>query len=67
MESGRRIAGTTRFLVNARDLQIECDGVLPETSLLPVFMYGSERMLLKEKARSRIRAVQRDNFRGLLG
>ena len=35
--------------------------------LVPVFMYGSETMLWKEKERSRIRAVQMDNFRGLLG
>ena len=30
-------------------------------------MYGSEAMLWKEKERSRIRAVQMDNLRGLLG
>ena len=30
-------------------------------------MYGSETMLWKEKERSRIRAVQMDNLRGLLG
>ena len=32
-----------------------------------VLMYGSETMLWKEKERSRIRAVQMDNLRGLLG
>ena len=26
--SGRRVAGAIRFLVNARDLQLECDRVL---------------------------------------
>ena len=35
--------------------------------LVPVLMYGSETMLWKEKERSRIRAVQMDNLRGLLG
>ena len=34
--------------------------------LVPVFMYGSEAMLLKEKERSSIRAVQTDNLRSLL-
>ena len=39
--------------------------VLHETLLVAVLMYASETMLWKEK--SRIRAVKRDNFRGLLG
>ena len=30
-------------------------------------MYGSETLLWKEKERSRVRAVQMDNLRGLLG
>ena len=34
---------------------------------IPVLMYGSETMLCKEKVRSGIMAVQRDNLRGLLG
>ena len=41
--------------------------VLHETLLVPVLMYDSETMLWKEKERSRIRAVQMDNLRGLLG
>ena len=40
--------------------------VLHETLLLPVLMYGSETMLWKEEERSRIKAVQMDNLRGLL-
>ena len=40
--------------------------VLHEKLLIPVFMYGSETVLWKEK-RFRIRAVQMDNCRGLLG
>ena len=41
--------------------------VLYKTLLVPVLMYVSETMLWKEKERSRIRAVQMDNLRGLLG
>ena len=64
----KRVAGETRSLVNARDLQLECARVLHETLLIPVLMYFSETMLWKEKERSRIRAVlQMDNLRGLLG
>ena len=57
--SGRRVAGTIRSLVNAR--------VLHETLLVPVLMYGSETMLWREKERSRVRAMQMDTLRGLLG
>ena len=41
--------------------------VLHETLLVPVLTYGNETMLWKEKERSRIRAVQMDNLRDLLG
>ena len=41
--------------------------VLHETLLVTVLMYGSKTMLWKEKERSRIRGVQMDNLRGLLG
>ena len=61
------MAGAIRSLVNARDWQIECARILHETLLVPVFTYGSETMLQKEKERSRFRAVQMDNLRGLLG
>ena len=40
--------------------------MLHETLLVPVLMYDSETMLWKEE-RSRIRVVQMDNLRGLLG
>ena len=63
--SGRSVAGTIWSIVNARDLQLECARVLHETLLVPVLMYGSETILWKEKERSRIRAVQMDNLRGL--
>ena len=39
--------------------------VLHGILLVPVLMYGSETMLWKE--RSRVRGVQMDNLRGLLG
>ena len=35
--------------------------------LVPVLTFGSETILCKEKERSRTRAVQIDNLRGLLG
>ena len=38
-----------------------------ETLFLPVLMYVSETVLWKEKERSRMKAVQMDNLRGLLG
>ena len=41
--------------------------VFHEISLVPVHTYGSEIMLWKKKERYRIRAVQMDNLRGLLG
>ena len=38
-----------------------------EILFVRVLTYGSETMLWKEKERSRMRAVQMDNLRGLLG
>ena len=64
---GRRVAGVIRSLVSDRDLQIECARVLHETLLVPVLNYASETVLRKEEERSRIKAVQMDNLRGLLG
>ena len=67
MASGRRVAGTTRSLVNARGLQLECVKVLQETLLVSILIYGRETMLWKEKEISSIRVVHMDNLRGLLG
>ena len=64
--SGSRVAGSIRSLVNTRDLQLECARVLHETLLVPVLTYGSKTMLWKEEEKSRIRAVQMDNLKGLL-
>ena len=65
--SGRRVAGAIRSLVNAMDLQLQFARVLHETLFVPVLMYGSETMIRRERERSRVRAVQIDNLRGLLG
>ena len=67
MASGRRVAGAIRCLVNATDLQLECDRALHETLLVPVLTYGSETMLCKVKEILRIKAVRIDNLKGLLG
>ena len=64
--SGRRVAGVIRSLVNDRSLQLDCARVLHESLLVPVLTYGSETMIWREE-RSRIKAVQIDNLRGLLG
>ena len=67
VESGRRVAGAIRYLVNARSLQLECARVSNESLLVPVLTYGTETVIWREKERSRIMVVQIDNFRGLLG
>ena len=41
----RRDAGAIMSIVNARDLQLDCTRVLREIMLIPVLMYGSEKML----------------------
>ena len=61
------MAGAIKSLVNARDLQLQCVIVLHEILLVPVLMYSNGIMLWKEKEKSRIRAIQMDNLRGLLG
>ena len=33
---------------------------------MPILMYGSEKMLWREKKKSSVKAVQMDNLRGLL-
>ena len=40
--SGRMVAGVIMFLVNTRDLLLECARILHETLLLPDLVYGSE-------------------------
>ena len=67
VDSRRSVVGAIRLLVNARDLQLECAKVLHETLFAPVLTYSKETMLWKNKERSRIRAVEMDNLRDLLG
>ena len=67
MVSGRRTASIIRSLFNARELQLDYTSVLHGTFHVPVLIYGSETMLWKEKEKSRIRAVQMDNLKRLLG
>jgi len=65
--NGRKTAGGIRSLVNEKHLDLKCVRTLHEKLLVPTLLYGSECMLWKEKERSRIRAVQMDNLRGVLG
>ena len=46
---------------------LECARVLHESLLVPVLTYDSKTMIWRENERSRIRAVQMDNFRGMQG
>ena len=57
----RKVAGATRSLVNARDLHLSVQ-VLHEATLMPFLMYGSKRMIWKEKERSMVRVVPMDNL-----
>ena len=65
--TGRRVTSAIKSLVNARSLQFECARVLHESVLVPDLTYGSETMIWREKEMSRIRTVQMENLRGLLG
>ena len=53
--------------LNAKGLRVECAMVIYEGLLELVLLYFSERMIGREKERSRIRAVQMSRIRGLLG
>ena len=56
--------------MNVGSLRLECASIALESIyiyiLFCLFLCGSETMIWKEKERSRIRAVQMDNLRGLL-
>ena len=65
--NGRRVAGAIKSLVNDRGLQLKCAKVLHKSLLVPVLMYGSKRMIWKEKERSRIKVEQMENLGYLLG
>ena len=65
--SGERVVGVISSVVNARSLQLERDRVLRESLLVPVLTHDIEKMIGREKERSRIWAIQMDHLRGLLG
>ena len=48
VESGRRVAGTIRSLVNARSFQLVCARLLHESLLVPDLTYGSETMIWRD-------------------
>ena len=52
--SGRRAAGPIRSLVDARRLHLECNRALHESLLVLVLTYRSEKMIWREKERSRV-------------
>ena len=65
--SGKRVASAIRFLVNARNLQLQCARFLHESFLVPIRMYSSETRIWSGKEGSRIISVKIENYRGLLG
>ena len=58
MASGRRV------LIG---LQLQCAKALQNSLLVPIPIHFSETMIWKDNKKSRIRAVQVDNLRDLLG
>ena len=48
-------------------LQFECTRGLHEGLRVPLLLYGTETMILREKEKYRIRVVQMDNLRSLVG
>ena len=62
MTNRRKVAGAIRFVVYVRVFDLTVKG-LP----VHVLIYGSEKMVWKEKERSRIRSAQKDNVIELLG
>ena len=55
--SERKVTGNIRPLINARSLWLECTRVLYEGLLMLDLLYGSEKIIGREKERSRIKAV----------
>ena len=66
-ESGTDGINCSRKLVSGRRVAVAIRSLVNQTLFVPVLIYGSETMLWKEKEISRMRAVQMDNLRGLLG
>ena len=63
----RKLVCAIRYLVIAKSLHLECVRVIYEALLEPILLYGSNKMVCREKEKSRIRTVQLDNIRDLLG
>ena len=61
-----RVVGAIISLANARSLWLECARVLHESLLVSVLIYGSEKMIWREKESSGIWVIQMDNLRFLL-
>ena len=66
MTSGRKVVGVFRSLANTKGLQLEGARVLHDKKLVPVLLNGTKTIIMREKERPMIRAVQIDNFRYLL-
>ena len=49
--SRKKVSGAIRSLVNVRGLQLECARILDEGLVIPVLLYGSEK-IWREKERS---------------
>ena len=67
--SGKKLAGAIKSLVNGRCLHLDCARILHEVLLVAVLIYDSEAMIWREneKERSRIKIVQMENLRDLMG
>ena len=63
---GRKVVGAIRSQVNDMGLRHECARVLHDSFLVSVILCDCETMIRREKEKSRIRAVQMNNLRGLL-
>lgn len=65
--NGRRIAWAIRALINTKELSVECARLLHETMLISTLVYGGETMIWKAVLKSKIKAVQIDNLRAVIG
>ena len=65
VSSGRRVSGDIKSLVSGRSCGFSV--VWSCMSLVLVLTYSSATMIWKEKEKSRVRAVQMNDLRGLLG
>ena len=65
--SGKKVECAIWYVVNSWSLQVECARMLHEALLVPLLLYSSERIIWREKERSRNRFEQMDRLRGLLG